>query len=618
MALGLHSSLVSDQSLGNLSVEELGDGAYSWHNWPLNLLDGSTIYFGSIATDGTKAVQAAEWDGAAVTSKDVRASAQDDDHNAPVFNLDPRDSDIIVVSTDHNDAGDAVELYKSTTGSVFNLAALVTLTRDSPTYSQIFRNPAALDQLDLIGRFRQVGAIPDNWTLSRSTNEFTADTEYILFRDHYVDCFPASDGSGIHVICHDIPLAGKSPTITHAFLRYSDDAVMGSGVAGIADFKTGTATYGNNGQSHNLILAASDTRAGPAWTFTTVGGSGTTTEKDGDYNVTWYDFENAYAYQDVTLDNTKSYVTSFWIKGSAEATIGVRIPGLTSGDDASGMTVTKTQPDGATSTFTSEDAGTTTGAAKVAVTTGWQRFTFPAQTGDVATKNRLLFECRDSVLDPDVPAGFELAVDKAQIQEGNASTSGIKTGSTGPNIGALPAIIADANDGGTYFRFLDAWQFESGYLDVVWAEFDGYAGCDHAGLNNQAACTYQYGRLNLSTYEMESTGTIVLTGDGLDTSSHTYVGGAALLAVGDVIIAQNNLAGDGLGRLLRCRGSASSWSAQTLRTSSDVIMRPVAVTEQTYVGSALRYNRPGDQFIFLEGTYTGYTAFNLTQYLATL
>jgi len=133
--------------------------------------------------------------------------------------------------------------------------------------------------------------------------------------------------------------------------------------------------------------------------------SSTTTAPDGTATATTFSSnEFGYIYQDTSSIIGESYVSSIWIKGNANATLGLRKPGMTN------------------STIGSD------GTESINVTTEWQKFTV-VTTSAVNTDGRLLVDLR-TVQGASIPSSFQISLWHAQTEEGTTPTEYIPTTST--------------------------------------------------------------------------------------------------------------------------------------------------------------------------------------------
>ena len=143
-----------------------------------------------------------------------------------------------------------------------------------------------------------------------------------------------------------------------------------------------------------------------AWTADSVTSVSTnTTAPDGTATATTYTFtqNQGYIYQDSGSIVGEAYIGSIWMKGNANATIGLRKPGNSSPQIGSG-------------------------SVGINLTTEWQKFT-AVETSAVNANGRFLVDLR-SFYGASVPAGFELSLWHAQVEEGTTATDYIPTTST--------------------------------------------------------------------------------------------------------------------------------------------------------------------------------------------
>ena len=142
--------------------------------------------------------------------------------------------------------------------------------------------------------------------------------------------------------------------------------------------------------------------------------SSAATAPDGTATATTFSAQNnAYIYQNTSSVIGESYVNSIWIKGNANATLGLRKPGTMNtqiGD----------------------------GSESINVTTEWQKFTAVTTSADDTT-GRLLLDFRANN-GASVPAGLEVSLWHAQTEEGTTATDYIPTTST---IGGAPRFDHD-------------------------------------------------------------------------------------------------------------------------------------------------------------------------------
>lgn len=579
----------------------IGDGAYTWHTHPCNVEVDGTWYLGSVASDGTKKAQAAKWVNDTLTSHDLRTAAADDDHISVAFAYDPRGSSIIITSADHSQNNN-IFVYESTDDLATTPTLLRTLTTgNGVTYQQLWRDPNSLDKLRMWSRDDDSGFYA--WQLRVSSDKFATTSNSEVLKNHYFYVCPDLDGVGTHCFCFGWPGAGQTPAITHLFHRYSDDALLTGGV--VIDSNIVGNTVWQNGMSRNWVVRGIQPYDPPAWNTTNWTAGSSTTGPDGtnDTLTVWNNASNTscYTYQDIhttqspyTLTDNHPYILSFYAKGNQSANIGVRPPGYASGAEI----VTP-------------------------ITTSWKFYSFPIEgkTFSSANLDRLYFDASQT---PNSwgGSGFQIAFDKIQLEEGNTATPGVRTFEDDLYWGANPVIIEQMAPGvgGTSgitpdtkkLRFLDAWQFEAGYLEVAWAQFDSYNGCHYATYNNQSSCHYWYGRLNLSNWQVEEKRPIALTGDGLESTYFGYVGGLAILEPRKVVYAQNNLAGSGNATLNVATSCGGGWQSRTLYTTSSELFQPQAQLVQTYLNSKLRYHRNPGKVRVLEGSYVTWTNFDMT------
>jgi len=140
-----------------------------------------------------------------------------------------------------------------------------------------------------------------------------------------------------------------------------------------------------------------------AWTkFRLTLVSYTTTAPDGTATATTFSTQNtAYIYQDTSSVIGESYVNSIWIKGNANATLGLRKPGTSNTQIGNG-------------------------SESLNVTTEWQKFTAVTTSAD-NTIGRFLLDFRSSN-GASVPAGLEVSLWHAQTEEGTTSSDYLPTG----------------------------------------------------------------------------------------------------------------------------------------------------------------------------------------------
>jgi hypothetical protein len=156
------------------------------------------------------------------------------------------------------------------------------------------------------------------------------------------------------------------------------------------------------------LLTYSNEFTNNAWTKSNLNlVSLTHTAPDGTATATTFSTTNtAYIYQDAGSVIGQPYVNSIWIKGNANATLGLRKPALNNPSTAIGSDGTKS----------------------INVTTEWQRFTAVTTSAD-STVSRLLVDLR-AMNGASIPAGFELSLWHAQTEEGSTATDYIPTGAT--------------------------------------------------------------------------------------------------------------------------------------------------------------------------------------------
>lgn len=196
-------------------------------------------------------------------------------------------------------------------------------------------------------------------------------------------------------------------------LRFAEDKSLVDATTGsnLVDFtRASSGTYvGSDGliktsPVNELLYSNEFTNA--AWTksdLTLV--SSTETAPDGTATATTFlANNNAYIYQDTSSVIGQPYVSSIWIKGNANATLGLRRPGMT--DKTIGSN----------------------GSKAINVTTEWQKFTAVTTSAD-DTDGRLLIDFRASN-GASVPSGFEVSLWHAQTEEGTTATDYIPTTST--------------------------------------------------------------------------------------------------------------------------------------------------------------------------------------------
>ena len=155
----------------------------------------------------------------------------------------------------------------------------------------------------------------------------------------------------------------------------------------------------------NKLLYSNDF-SNAAWIKSDVTSTSTNiTAPDGTATATTFTFtqNEGYIYQNTSSVIGQPYVTSIWIKGNANATIGLRRPGI--------------------SNSTIGD-----GSVAVNVTTEWQKFTAVTTSADT-TDGRLLIDLRSSQ-GASVPSGFGVSLWHAQTEEGTTATDYIPTGAT--------------------------------------------------------------------------------------------------------------------------------------------------------------------------------------------
>jgi hypothetical protein len=206
-------------------------------------------------------------------------------------------------------------------------------------------------------------------------------------------------------------------------LRFADKKTLTDRVSGTNLITFSRASSGTYVGSDGLIktsavnkLLYSNEFTNAAWTqsgLTLV--SSTTTAPDGTATATTFSAPNdAYILQDTSSVIGQPYVNSIWIKGSVNATLGLRIPGRNNSAIGSDGTVA------------------------LNVTTEWQKFT-SATTSAENPQGRFLLDFRSST-GASVPAGFEVSLWHAQTEEGTTATDYIPTGAT---IGGAPRFDHD-------------------------------------------------------------------------------------------------------------------------------------------------------------------------------
>ena len=152
------------------------------------------------------------------------------------------------------------------------------------------------------------------------------------------------------------------------------------------------------------LLKYSNTFTNSNWTksgLTLV--SSTATAPDGTATATTFSATTGFIFQNGGSVIGQPYVNCIWIKGNANATIGLRRPG-------------------------NSDSIIGNGSVALNVTTEWQKFT-AVQASANNTEGRLLIDLRSSS-GATVPAGFEISLWHAQTQEGTTATEYIPTGAT--------------------------------------------------------------------------------------------------------------------------------------------------------------------------------------------
>ena len=120
--------------------------------------------------------------------------------------------------------------------------------------------------------------------------------------------------------------------------------------------------------------------------------------------IAFNNVNNWYIYQDTGSVIGQSYIGHIYLKGSANATLGLRKPGSLNHVVGS------------------------SGTAELSVTTEWQKFEVITSSADTTT-GRFLIDGRTSN-GASVPAGFELYIWHPQVEDGTTATPYIKTGST--------------------------------------------------------------------------------------------------------------------------------------------------------------------------------------------
>lgn len=152
------------------------------------------------------------------------------------------------------------------------------------------------------------------------------------------------------------------------------------------------------------LLKYSNTFTHSTWTksgLTLV--SSTTTAPDGTATATTFSATTGFIFQNGGSVVGQPYVNCIWIKGNANATIGLRRPG-------------------------NSDSVIGNGSVALNVTTEWQKFTAVQESAN-NTEGRLLIDLRSNA-GAVVPAGFEISLWHAQTQEGTTPTDYIPTGAT--------------------------------------------------------------------------------------------------------------------------------------------------------------------------------------------
>ena len=134
--------------------------------------------------------------------------------------------------------------------------------------------------------------------------------------------------------------------------------------------------------------------------------------------IAFTDVSNWYIYQDAGSVVGQPYIAHVYLKGSANATLGLRKPGL--------------------SNATIGGSGT----ASISVTTEWQKFEAITTSAD-ATVGRFLIDGRTSN-GASVPTGFELFIWHPQVEDGTTATDYIRTSST---ISGAPRFDHDSATG---------------------------------------------------------------------------------------------------------------------------------------------------------------------------
>ena len=206
-------------------------------------------------------------------------------------------------------------------------------------------------------------------------------------------------------------------------LRFADKKTLTDRVSGTNLITFSRASSGTYVGSDGLIktsavnkLLYSNEFTNAAWNKTQLTlVSSTETAPDGTATATTFSAPNtAVIFQDANSVIGGSYINSIWIKGSANATVGLRKPGMSN-------------------TGIGSD-----GSVAINVTTEWQKFTAVATSAE-NTDGRLLIDFRSSN-GASVPSGFEVSLWHAQTEEGTTATDYIPTGAT---IGNAPRFDHD-------------------------------------------------------------------------------------------------------------------------------------------------------------------------------
>jgi hypothetical protein len=206
-------------------------------------------------------------------------------------------------------------------------------------------------------------------------------------------------------------------------LRFADKKTLTDRVSGTNLITFSRASSGTYVGSDGLIktsavnkLLYSNEFTNAAWNKTQLTlVSSTETAPDGTATATTFSAPNtAVIFQDANSVIGGSYINSIWIKGSANATVGLRKPGMSN-------------------TGIGSD-----GSVAINVTTEWQKFTAVATSAE-NTDGRLLIDFRSSN-GASVPSGFEVSLWHAQTEEGTTATDYIPTGAT---IGGAPRFDHD-------------------------------------------------------------------------------------------------------------------------------------------------------------------------------